>query len=193
MPWGLHRYQRTGDLHFVTFSCYRRQQRLDPPARRLFERALERARVNYGFWIGAYVVMPEHVHMLVSEPERESLAAVIKAIKLGVARHYGGRFWQERYYDFNVWSRGKHAEKVDYIHWNPVRRGLVERPEDWAWSSYRHHLDGRRGVAEIESQWTARKRERLGILPQVKVRSTSPGKPKPGLPGAPSSYDQRIK
>ena len=87
---------------------------------------------------------------------------------------------------FQCLERGKHAEKVDYIHWNPVRRGLVERPEDWAWSSYRNHLDGGRGVVEIESQWTARERERNGIVPQVKVRSTSPGKPKAGLPGAPS-------
>ena len=60
MPWGLHRYHQTGDLHFVTFSCYQRQPWLDPLARRLFEQALERARLRYGFRVSAYVVMPEH-------------------------------------------------------------------------------------------------------------------------------------
>ncbi|MGH3426320.1 MAG: REP-associated tyrosine transposase [Candidatus Dormibacteraceae bacterium] len=187
MPWSLHRYQETGDLHFITFSCYRRQQFLDAPARNLFEQALERARRNYSFSVSAYVVMPEHVHLLVSEPERDLLSTAIKAIKLSVARRYGGRFWQDRYYDFNVWSRKKHEEKIRYIHCNPVRRGLVDRPEDWPWSSFRHHYDGTHGVVEIESMWTARERERLGIVPQVKVRETTPGKPNPGLPGAPSS------
>ena len=187
MPWSLHRYQHTGDLHFVTFSCYRRQARLDARARSLFEHALERARIAYGFWISAYVAMPEHVHLLISEPVRGVLADAIKAIKLSVARRYGGRFWQERYYDFNVWSRKKHEEKRHYIHFNPVRRGLVERPEDWPWSSFRHHADGTRGVVEVESQWTAREREQLGIVPKVKIKTTTPGKPTAGLPGAPSN------
>lgn len=50
MPWGLRRYQQSGNLHFITFSCYRRRQSLDPRTRRVFERALERARIRYGFW-----------------------------------------------------------------------------------------------------------------------------------------------
>ncbi len=185
MPWSLRRYQHTGDLHFITFSCYRRQPRLDARARQLFEQALERARWKYGFRVSAYVVMPEHVHLLVSEPERGLLASAIKAMKQSVARRCGGRLWQERYYDFNVWSRTKHEEKMNYIHANPVRRGLVERPEDWPWSSFRHHAEGMRGVVEIESRWTARDRERMGIEPRVKVRGNTPGKPKAGLPGAP--------
>ena len=61
-------------------------------------------------------------------------------------------------------------EKVHYIHQNPVRRGLVARPEDWKWSSFRHIATGEDGVVEIESQWTARKRERLGMVPRVNVR-----------------------
>jgi putative transposase len=69
MPWGLRRYQQCGHLHFVTFSCYRRRQRLDPQTRRMYDRALERARAKYGFRVFGYVVMPEHVHLLVSEPE----------------------------------------------------------------------------------------------------------------------------
>ena len=63
-------------------------------------------------------------------------------------------FWLERYYDSNVWSKEKFTEKLRYIHRNPVRRGSVERQQDWAWSSFRHYATGVEGVVEIESQWT---------------------------------------
>jgi len=78
-------------------------------------------------------------------------------------------FWQARYYDFNVWSESKFVEKLRYIHRNPVVRGLVEQPEDWPWSSFRHYFTGANGVVEIESQWTARRREKLGIMPTARV------------------------
>ena len=86
----------------------------------------------------------------------------------------GGHFWQPRYYDFNVWSEKKRIEKLRYIHRNPVRRELVKNPEDWQWSSYRHYLTGEVGVVEIESQWTARARERLGWRPEVRIKKTAP-------------------
>jgi putative transposase len=81
-------------------------------------------------------------------------------------RRGGAPFWQERYYDFNVWSAEKEAEKLDYIHHNPVKRGLVEHPEDWAWSSARHYLTGEECGVEIESHWTAGKRERRESIRQ---------------------------
>src|SRR5258708_28585521 len=52
------------------------------------------------------------------------------------------------------------VEKLRYIHRNPVKQGLSERPEDWRWSSFRHYATGAEGRVEIESEWTARKRER---------------------------------
>src|SRR5437588_12759888 len=73
-------------------------------------------------------------------------------------------FWQARYYDFNVWSEKKFVEKLRYIHRNPVRRGLVARPEDWVRSSFRHYATGEASSVEIESQWTARLREQAGIF-----------------------------
>jgi len=51
------------------------------------------------------------------------------------------------------------VEKLRYIHRNPVKAGLCERPEDWEWSSFRHYATGCEGQVEIESEWTARKRE----------------------------------
>jgi hypothetical protein len=74
-----------------------------------------------------------------------------------------------RYHDFNVWSESKFVGKLRYIHRNPVERGLVEGPEDWQWSSFRHYLTGADGVVEIESQWTARRREKLGIMPTARI------------------------
>ena len=177
MPSRLKRYQQTRQLHYVTFTCYHRQQYLGSgPARDVFEQTLERVRRWYNFYIVGYVVMPEHVHLLVSEPERSSLAVALQMLKQVSSRKLhdgsGGKaFWQKRYYDFNVFSERKRVEKLRYMHRNPVKRGLVENPEDWKWSSYRHYLTGIEGVVEIESQWTARKREWLGIVPKMKRRS----------------------
>ena len=214
MPWGLKRYQNSGCTHFITFSCYRRQPLLmNHGAAQMFEQALEEARIKYCFFVYGYVVMPEHVHLLLSEPERDTLATAIKAIKQSVARkqvHLGGdlsssrrkdphnqqkvvwgtqhlqgtqhssgtqnvrgiqHFWQARYYDFNVLSAAKRVEKLKYIHRNPVHRGLVARPEDWPWSSYRHYTMGEDGTVQIESPVAAWKRRQAGnpsrlVLPE---------------------------
>ncbi len=124
--------------------------------------------------------MPEHVHLLVNEPERSNLAQALKSLKQGVARRLALRadepFWQERYYDFNVWSERKFVEKLRYLHRNPVKRGLVAKPEDWDWSSFRHYATGETGLVEIESQWTARRREQAGVLLTAALRS--PEKPR---------------
>jgi hypothetical protein len=67
--------------------------------------------------------------------------------------------WQPRYYDFNVYTAARTVEKLKYLHRNPVRRGLVEKPEDWRWSSCRYYATGQEGTVEIESGWTSWKRE----------------------------------
>jgi len=79
-------------------------------------------------------------------------------------------------------ERSRGIENLRYIHRNPVTRGLVARPEDWEWSSFRHYLTGAAGAVEIESPWTARRRERLGIFPMLKVRAPAENpRPKPAL------------
>ena len=188
MPWGLHRYQQTGDLHFVTFSCYRRMQLLDPPTRRLFERGLEAARRKYCLRVIGYVVMPEHVHLLVSEPEDETLAVAVGAMKQSVSRRRvrrGGHFWQPRYYDFNVWTEKKRIEKLRYIHRNPVTRGLVQNPEDR--ESTPPHARAARGGGP--------RSEQLPTLPDGKARYSrdriAVGGPGPGASGlAAASQDE---
>jgi putative transposase len=178
MPWGLKRYQRTGDLHFVTFSCYRRAPLLSAPlARDTFVTTLERVRGWYAFYLSGFVVMPEHVHLLLSEPERSRLSVVLQKLKQMVSSKLNesttSPFWQPRYYDFNVYREQKLLEKLDYMHRNPVERGLVTGPEDWKWSSARHYATGEECGVEIESHWTARRREQVCVYPVARSREIS--------------------
>ena len=185
MPWGLKRFHQTRQLHFLTFSCFHRKAKFNTgPARDIFVASLEKVRQHYDLCVYGYVVMPEHVHLLLSEPERRDLAHVRQALKQSVARTLALRaeesFWQARYYDFNLWSERKFVEKLRYIHRNPVTRGLVETAMDWPWSSFRHYMTGEHAAVEIESQWTARLRERTGIFPTVRIRNKTPAQAKLG-------------
>ena len=179
MPWGLQRFHHSGQSHFITFCCYHRRTYLTiAPARSTFESALERVRRSFVLCVYGYVVMPNHVHLLLSEPEHSDLAAAIKSLKQGTARRLIGsaeHFWQKRYYDFNVRTYDQFLQKLRYIHNNPVKSGLCTRPEDWPWSSFLHYATGCEGRVEIESEWTARKRERAAgtLCPAVVLPHSS--------------------
>ena len=106
--------------------------------------------------------MPEHVHLLIGESKRGNPSTVVHSLKLRVSKSmrrtrsspsqrsfafHGAtvpRSWQPRFYDFNVWSAKKRREKLEYMHRNPVIRGLVKDPKDWVWSSYASYV--RRGT-----------------------------------------------
>ena len=182
------RYQDQHCLHFITFSCYQRMPLLDTlAAKQTFEQELERVRNWYGCYITGYVVMPEHVHLLISEPERSKLSVVLQMLKQITSKKLRAkhlpRFWQVRYYDFPVWSEAKRIEKLRYIHRNPVKRGLVERPEFWKWSSFVHYATGVEGIVEIESQWTARRRERMGAVLVARAHPPAKDAGRVGQPG----------
>jgi len=156
---GLYRYYGQQDLHFITCSCYHRQPRLATPERGdLFLRVLEAARRRYRFVVVGYVVMPEHFHLLMSEPQRDNPSVVMKVIKERFTRLLRRRstflapVWQKRFYDFNVWTPEKRVEKLRYMHRNPVKRGLVEKPEDWKWSSFRSYASGEEGLVLVNAQ-----------------------------------------
>ncbi|MGA8618055.1 MAG: transposase [Candidatus Sulfotelmatobacter sp.] len=167
MPGRLRRYYGGGYLHFITTSCYQRRKLLDSGKNRdLFLQALERVRRNYHFVVVGYVVMPEHVHLLLGEPERGNPSVVMQALKEGFARRLlrnlrsnanprqaslwsapleQGHIWQRRLYDFVVFSDKKRVEKLRYMHRNPVKRGLVLEPQQWTWSSFRNYAEGEQG------------------------------------------------
>ncbi|HEY2860142.1 MAG TPA: transposase [Terracidiphilus sp.] len=178
MPSELKRFQRAESLHFVTFSCFHRLPLLDVAgAKETVEAVLEGVRARHQARVYSYVLMPEHIHLLVNEPPRILLDQFLKAFKQITSRRLRGereKFWQDRYYDSNVYGRKARSEVIRYIHRNPVKRGLVEKPEDWAWSSFRHYATGMQGAVEIESSWTAFRRGNQ--LPEgVRVSYVEPG------------------
>ena len=115
MPWDQKRYQQSGQSHFVTFSCYHRLPHLSERLRDIVLSSLERTRTNYSFRVYGYV-LPEHVHLLVSEPDVEMLSKTIQALKISVARLAApvSPFWQKRYYDHNVRDYESFVEKLNY-------------------------------------------------------------------------------
>ena len=164
MPKRLKRLTGQGDLHFITFCCYQRRALLGTVrARNAAVRILREVRARYGLAIVGYVVMPEHVHLLISESPSVKPAKVIQVFKQRLSRKLRGkkrarkgqlalrfpdedgglrRFWQRRYYDFNVYSRAKEQEKLHYMHANPVKEKLVQHPGDWPWSSWCYYYRG---------------------------------------------------
>ncbi len=173
MPSHLKRYQTEGHTHFITFSCIHRSPYLNEDrARILFEETLETLRVRHQFFVFGYVLMPEHVHLLLTEPKLQTIATTLSVLKAQTSKLLRGdhlRFWQTRYYDFNVLTHTKHVEKLRYLHRNPVERGLVTRPEDWPWSSFHHYATGAASRVEIESEWTWNRRERLATAVNLGV------------------------
>jgi len=173
----LRRYYDAGYLHFITTSCYRRLPLLRKVQHRdLLLEVLERVRRRYRFVVVGYVVMPEHLHLLISEPERGDPSKVMQAIKQGFARlllnqqravgdsRQGslwnaavdrGHIWQARFYDFVVFTEKKRVEKLRYMHRNPVARGLVLEPQQWNWSSCRHYAAGERGPVLVNEEQKA--------------------------------------
>jgi putative transposase len=174
MPKSLKRYYGRGDLHFLTFSCYRRLPLLSTTrARNVFVEALGKIHERYKFSLIGYVVMPNHVHLLISESATATPSVVLKALKQRVSRdlrksrcrapaeqlHFAStegdgnlpRFWQPRFYDFNVWSEKKIREKLEYMHANPIKKKLVDHPKDWPWSSWSFYTTGEAGLVRIDS------------------------------------------
>jgi putative transposase len=160
-------YHEPGDLHELTFSCYRRVPLLTNDRwREWLSAAIDSAGEKTGIRLTAFVYMPEHVHLLVAHPAGAPAISrylslikrpVSKAIKTqlletqsplidrltvqerpGITRF---RFWQEGPgFDRNLNSPADIEVSIDYLHRNPCRRGFVERAVDWKWSSARWYL-----------------------------------------------------
>jgi len=148
---GLNRYQQTQLPHFITFSCARHQPILGTEAARdTLSELLERTRELYVFDVLGYVIMPDHVHLLVTEPEEKPLSVAIQILKQRFSKtRTEDHVWEPRYYDFNIRTEKKRIEKLRYIHRNPVRRELVDKPEDWRWSSFRDYAGLSRGPVTV--------------------------------------------
>ena len=174
------RYNEPGHAHAFTFSCFRRQPFLSRErSRQWLIDAIDRARKKHGFHVWAYVIMPEHSHLLIYPIEEEyDISAMLASIKKSVAnralafvgRHapdfltrmrdeqpngkVAHRFWQRGGgYDRNLWSPRYIWQTIDYIHDNPVRRGLCDTPADWFWSSAADYHRGTPGPLVVDMSY----------------------------------------
>jgi putative transposase len=162
------RYDIPGHAHYLTFSCWRGQPFLQQDrARAWLLKSVEAARRVHPFDLWAWVFMPEHAHFLIFPAHGVAVGEVLRSLKQPVAKaavawvrqnhpaflprmldlqpngRQAYRFWQPGGgYDRNLWTPTELREKIRYIHANPLRRGLVEHPRDWVWSSYRAWQEG---------------------------------------------------
>jgi putative transposase len=170
-------YDLPNQAHELTFSCYHRLKLLDRDrTRRWFIEALDKARRQLDFSIWAYVIMPDHAHVLVfPQSTVYSTSDIEKAIKplcarralnwlrknrpdwlvrlQGAMTEQGQRyhFWQPGGgYDRNIVEDDTAWASIEYIHMNPVRRGLVAKPTDWLWSSARAYAGMDQVMLEID-------------------------------------------
>jgi len=160
----LQHFNEPGHLHFLTFSCYERRPLLTNEVFKAWlAESLNKVLVAHRFELSGFVFMPEHVHLLVwPQEEKYSIANFCHSFKqpfsLRVKNHLvklssplvrrltirerpgkmAFRFWQEgNGHDLNVWSEKYIWMKLDYMHNNPVLRGLVKSPDLWKWSSWK--------------------------------------------------------
>jgi putative transposase len=174
MPKGLRRRYGLRHLHFITCSCYRRLPLFaSARAKNLFVKILGEVRDRYEFALAGYVVMPNHIHLLISEPAKGTPSTVMQILKQLVSRRLRRKpskkvpsqqlrlpfqhgfdslpqFWQPRFYDLNVWSQTKFVEKLQYMHLNPVKRKLVAHPRDWPRSSFSFYAKKESGLVRID-------------------------------------------
>ncbi len=179
MPLGLKRFHESRQTHFITFTCYRHLKHLASHA--LCAQAissLEMTRAKFGLRVYAFVLMPDHVHLLVSEPGTSALAAAVQSFEISSSKSSSAErtldgitspLWQKRYHDRNVRDHGEFLEKMQYILRNPVRRGLCASPEEWRWSSFNHYAAGQHVGVEIESERTASGRNSGNVSAQQGV------------------------
>ncbi len=164
----LKRYETPNHARYLTFSCYRRLPLFkNDKIKQVFVDQLDLTRQRLDFILYAWVIMPEHVHLLLM-PNLESATVrqILHALKRPVSENILARwrrldagiltkltdtqnnphFWQPGGgYDRNIFTTDELLEKIQYIHTNPVRRGLVKHETDWPWSSARWY-DRKKGL-----------------------------------------------
>jgi putative transposase len=130
---------------FIVVRLLRRQEKFTEPDFALLARAFNRARALHPFYLTAWVFLPDHWHCICAPVHPVTISLAMKSVKqssmsaVNQRRGTHGELWQPRFFDRALRTVEEYNEKVEYIHLNPVRAGLVSRPEDWRWSSYNEH------------------------------------------------------
>ena len=130
---------------FVVVRLLRRREKFTEPDFPLLARAFNRARALHPFHLTAWVFLPDHWHCICAPVYPVTISLVMKSVKqssmsaVNQSRGAEGELWQPRFFDRALRTVKEYNEKVEYIHLNPVRAGLVSRQEDWRWSSYNEY------------------------------------------------------
>jgi putative transposase len=132
----------TDRIFFVTVNLRRKLPTLDNGEFPLILEAIEESRAKLGFRLCGYVLMPDHWHALLGVPHPLTISRAVQDVKwisarsLNRRRHTRGPVWQHQFWDRFVRHQQELSERLAYMHLNPVRRRIVDRPEQWRWSSY---------------------------------------------------------
>ena len=156
-------------VHFITFSCYHRRRLLDhDQPKRILLGVLNEELQKFEARCVGFVIMPDHVHALIWFSKTGHLSQFMQQWKGRSSKgtkeflyrtmpEYTSKFpktdpiWQVRFYSFEIYTTAKIEEKLNYMHMNPVRAGLVQMPTEWRWSSARWYIEGR--TVGIPIQW----------------------------------------
>lgn len=126
---------------FVTCNLLRTRAPSNDDDFEILARVIEARRAEHEFFLTAWAFLPDHWHAILRVRYPKTIALVMESIKVASTRQINtrqkesGRLWQGRFFDRALRTVKEYNETVEYIHWNPVRRGLVARPEEWKWSS----------------------------------------------------------
>ena len=139
----LRRLVRSGKVFFLTTNLQRGQQDLAPTERELLCEAIDAVRRRRGFRLPGFVVMPDHLHLLVLPAADDTVYRLVHEFKsvsgrnINAGRGHKRPLWQKGFFDRFMRTPKEFLETLDCMHQNPVRKGLVRKPEDWRWSSAR--------------------------------------------------------
>ncbi|MCJ7507141.1 MAG: transposase [candidate division Zixibacteria bacterium] len=161
-------YNLPNQVHFITTNVFQRIPIFsNVDYCKIVIQKINFYRKRYDFKLIGYVIMPDHIHLLIQPPEKQNVSSIIRDLKRSIAmeiiNHLKGEnkagplkslklpniksknhtfsLWQRRFIDFNIFSEKKLYEKLEYIHNNPVRDKLVSSPSDWIFSSYRNYFE----------------------------------------------------
>ncbi len=136
------RAYQNGGCYFLTLVCKDRQPLFAHDQNvRLLKTAMRHVKVRHTFTIDAVCVLPDHLHLMLSLPENDAdFSGRIRLIKHYVSIHLGSSPWQSRFWEHLIRDEQDWHRHLDYIHYNPVKHGLVSAPADWRWSSFSHAL-----------------------------------------------------
>jgi len=139
----LRRLLVSGKVFFITCNLLRARLQFTDPDFACLAAAFKAVRQRRGFLLTGYVFMPDHWHALIVPHEGDTLPRLMDSLKVASMRRVNtqrGRrepLWQPRYFDEIIRTVKHYHAALQYMHFNPVEKGLVSKPEDWPWSSFR--------------------------------------------------------